>query len=116
MPRSRPGPVTSVPSSVIEPSVGSIRPATSRNRLVLPQPEGPTITANSWSATSSEMRSSAVTSFPRLGPNRNTTSSMHSRAMGSGILRPRQQPRAQQLEQLVGDQSEQSDRHDAEED
>src|SRR5256886_12392198 len=43
------------------PDVGWIKPATSRSRLDLPQPDGPTITVNSFSSTSREMRSSAVT-------------------------------------------------------
>ena len=61
MPRSLPGPLMAVLSSVIAPSVGSIRPATRRSRLDLPQPEGPTMTENSLSSTLSEMFSSAVT-------------------------------------------------------
>src|SRR5215471_16988123 len=117
MPRSRPGPVTSAPSSVIMPLVGSISPATRRNRLVLPQPDGPTITANSFSATSSVMLSSAVTVWARLSPKRNVTFSIRSFAMRtSGIGGPRQQPRAQQFEQLVGGKAEQADGHDAEKD
>ncbi len=64
MPRSFPGPLTCALSSRIVPWVGPIKPATSRNRLVLPQPDGPTITENSLSSTSSEMFSRAVTGIP----------------------------------------------------
>ncbi len=74
MPRSRPGPVTRASSSQMAPSVGSSSPATSRSRLVLPQPDGPTMTENSWSPTSSEMFSSAVTGAPVLGTKRSATS------------------------------------------
>jgi len=85
MPRSRPGPVTSVPSSVIEPSVGSIRPATSRNRLVLPEPKADNhgeFLVGDVERNALERRHLA----PRLRPNRNATSSMHSLAMGVFLL------------------------------
>ena len=91
MPRSRPGPLMRVSSSEIAPSVGSIRPATRRSRLVLPQPEGPTMTENSLSSTSSEMFSSAVTGTPRRDVNRSATLSMRSFGDAATVTRP---PRA----------------------
>src|SRR5213596_1124362 len=103
------------------PAVGWIKPATSRSRLDLPQPDGPTMTENSFSSTSREMRSSAVTGRPIRGVKRRTTLSMRSLPMfggprASGVARPRQQPIPDQLEELVGDQAEQADQHDAQED
>src|ERR1700729_3594525 len=91
MPRSLPGPRTLRLSRKIAPSVGSIRPATSRSKLVLPQPDGPTITENSLSSTSSEMFSSAVTGAPPLGIKRSATFSMCS----FGVCRKLQHPVAQ---------------------
>ena len=91
MPRSLPGPLMRAPSSEIAPSVGSIRPATRRSRLVLPQPEGPTMTENSLSSTSSEMFSSAVTGTPRRDVNRSATLSMRSFGDAANVTRP---PRA----------------------
>src|SRR3954451_5741119 len=52
-PRSA-GPISfeRLPSISSSPSLISSRPAIIRNRLVLPQPDGPTKTTNSWSGTS----------------------------------------------------------------
>src|SRR5947199_9802501 len=103
------------------PAVGWIKPATSRNRLDLPQPDGPTMTENSFSSTSREMRSSAVTGCPIRGVKRRMTLSMRSLPMfggprASGVAGPGQQPIPDELEELVGNQAEQADHHDAEED
>src|SRR2546427_617530 len=103
------------------PAVGWIKPATSRNRLDLPQPDGPTMTENSFSSTSREMRSSAVTGCPIRGVKRRMTLSMRSLPMfggprASGAAGPGQQPIPDELEELVGNQAEQPDHHDAEED
>ena len=46
--------VTSPPPSRTMPLVGSMKPATMRKVVVLPQPEGPSSTRNSPSATRSE--------------------------------------------------------------
>ena len=46
--------VTSVPPSRTVPPVGSMKPATMRRVVVLPQPDGPSSTRNSPSATLSE--------------------------------------------------------------
>src|SRR5213594_846245 len=40
---------TTLPSMLISPEVMSSRPATMRSVVVLPQPDGPTSTTNSWS-------------------------------------------------------------------
>src|SRR2546422_6968846 len=103
------------------PAVGWIKPATSRNRLDLPQPDGPTMTENSFSSTSREMRSSAVTGCPIRGVKRRMTLSMRSLPMfggprASGVAGPGQQPIPDELEELVGNQAEQADHHDADED
>src|SRR5690242_19149706 len=110
MPRSLPGLVTSRPATRIAPVVGSINPATRRSRLDLPQPEGPTITENSLSATSSEMWSSACTGLPLRGVKRSETSSISSLLIGGFASRhdgPGQQACAQELEDLIGQQTEQ---------
>src|SRR2546426_520397 len=96
------------------PAVGWIKPATSRNRLDLPQPDGPTMTENSFSSTSREMRSSAVTGCPIRGVKRRRTLSMRSLPMfggprASGVAGPGQQPIPDELEELVGNQAEQAD-------
>ena len=44
--RSRLGSVTGAPSSVILPVVGCSKPASRRISVLLPQPEGPTITVS----------------------------------------------------------------------
>ena len=46
--------VTSLPPSRTAPSLGSMKPATMRKVVVLPQPEGPSSTRNSPSAICSE--------------------------------------------------------------
>src|SRR5882757_1984445 len=62
MPRSLPGPVTGLPSTVTSPVVGSSKPATMRSKVDLPQPEAPMRKTNSpWSIVTS-MRPSASTS------------------------------------------------------
>ena len=49
-----------------EPEVMSSRPANIRSAVVLPQPDGPTRTMNSPSATCSERSSTARTSSPKI--------------------------------------------------
>ena len=65
-------------SSRMVPSVGPISPATSRSRLVLPQPDGPTMTENSLSSTSSDMCLERGHRLPLRDVNRNATLSMRS--------------------------------------
>src|SRR5579875_3094605 len=57
MARSRDGPVIGLPPARTCPALGGVRPASSRSRVVLPQPDGPTIVSNSPSATERSMRS-----------------------------------------------------------
>src|SRR5690348_15000328 len=115
MPRSLPGAVIGLPESRTSPSVGATNPATTRSRLDLPHPDGPTITENSLSSTSSAIRSSAVTGFPLRGVKRSVTPSILSLLMRSRD-RPGEQSFACELEQLVGQQSQKADHEDAEED
>ena len=56
----------SSPSRTTRPEVVSSKPATMRSVVVLPQPEGPRRVMNSPGAMSRLMRSTAVTSLPRL--------------------------------------------------
>src|SRR3970040_2427441 len=58
--------VTAVSPINTSPRVGDSRPAIMRNRVVLPQPEGPSRTRNSPSRTCRSMPSTAVTSPNRL--------------------------------------------------
>src|ERR1700686_4046915 len=55
---------TSSPSTVIVPASASISRFASRNSVVLPEPEPPTIARNSPAATSSETSSTALTRPP----------------------------------------------------
>src|ERR1700749_2279392 len=58
MARSRDGPLIGLPFANISPEGGGISPASSRSKVVLPQPEGPTIERNSPSATDRSILSS----------------------------------------------------------
>src|SRR6202167_1132922 len=58
--------LTTVPPMESEPDVMSSRPANMRSAVVLPQPDGPTRTMNSPSATCSERAAPARTSSPKI--------------------------------------------------
>src|SRR6185369_15155156 len=60
MQRSRPGAVTALPSTRISPRSGRMRPAITRIRVVLPQPEGPSRQTNSLLRTENETLCSAT--------------------------------------------------------
>ena len=66
MPRSRPAPEISWPSSSRRPSVGSSSPATMRRTVDLPQPEGPSRTQSSLSLTSKDTSLTAWMASPLL--------------------------------------------------
>src|SRR5436190_3358319 len=68
MPRSGPGALTGLPSRVIRPVVGWSSPATSRNSVDLPQPEGPRMVTKSLSRISSDVGSSARVGAPPRTP------------------------------------------------
>ena len=68
MPRSGPGPATGVPLRMIWPAVGASSPATSRSKVDLPQPEGPTMVTKSLSATARSVGSSARVGGPPRTP------------------------------------------------
>src|SRR4051794_19699711 len=57
---------TSSPSTRTAPALGSISRLTSRSRVVLPEPEGPTMARNSRARTSSETPSSTGAAPPKL--------------------------------------------------
>ena len=65
MPRSRPGPVTGLPSSKTSPELGSSSPARIRTRVDLPQPDGPTTQRNSRRCVTKLMSFSASVSPAR---------------------------------------------------
>src|SRR5437868_847261 len=54
--------LTTRPSIAISPAVMSSSPAIMRNSVLLPQPDGPTKTTNSWSATSRSTPCTTATS------------------------------------------------------
>src|SRR6266404_7150261 len=60
-PRSEPGPVIVLPSSVARPVVGVSKPATILSSVLLPQPDGPTMVINSPAPTAMSMGLSACT-------------------------------------------------------
>src|SRR5205809_1962029 len=117
MPRSAPGPTTGMPSSNTRPAVGESRPATIRNSVDLPHPDGPTIVMKSLSATASVVGCSAsVGGPPRTPGNVRATPSISSLLRGSPRLRqrPRKERVIRPLEQEVRNQSDDSDHDDAE--
>src|SRR5262245_54313329 len=74
-PMSRLGPLIGMPLRSASPSVWGSRPASTLSRVDLPQPEGPTTTMNSLSATLKEMLLSARTPLsprPYLSDSRRT--------------------------------------------
>lgn len=61
-------PTTERPPTLIAPLLGVSRPAKSRNKVLFPQPEGPTKTRNSPSATvRSRSRKTVTGAAPRRG-------------------------------------------------
>src|SRR5688572_1963966 len=120
MPRSADRPVSRRPPWVMAPEGRRSSPAIQRRTVDLAQPAGPTMHENSRPGIASAMCSSAVTGRPLRPPKRTVTSSIRSllkrMARGSEARRPRQEPTAQQLEQLVRDQAQDPDDDDAEND
>src|SRR5262252_10365640 len=118
MPRSAPGPVTGAPSRRTRPVVGRSSPATMRRSVDLPQPDGPRRHRKSLSATRSEVGSMARVGGPPCTPGKVRLSpSMASVGTrdGSGEA-PGKQPVIQRLEEIIGDQPNHADDHDAEDD
>src|SRR5882762_969176 len=119
MPRSAPGPTTGTPSSNTRPAVGVSRPATIRNSVDLPHPDGPMIVMKSLSATASVVGCSAsVGGPPRTPGNVRATPSITSLLTSPSRLRkgPWIERVIRPLEQEVRDQSDDSDHNDAEDD
>src|SRR6185437_564412 len=79
-PRSAPGPVTSAPSSAIEPDESGRNPAMALRSVDLPQPEAPSATTNARSGISSETRSRACTVRPSRAAKK--TLALSTRSMG----------------------------------
>src|SRR5262252_6376720 len=118
MPRSAPGPVTSVPSRRTRPVVGWSSPAIMRRSVDLPQPEGPGGQRKSLSATRSEVGSLARVGGPprtpgkvRLSPSMASVGTREDSGEAPG-----EQPVIQRLEEIIGDQPHHADDHDAEDD
>src|SRR5436305_3173365 len=118
MPRSAPGPVTGAASSSTRPVVGTSSPATMRSSVDLPQPDGPSTPMKSLSATASEVGSSARVGGPPRTPWKiRLTASMTRRdTRARSGQAPGEQPLVQRLEQVIGDEADDSDHDDAEDD
>src|SRR3989442_14815901 len=87
-----------------------------RSSVDFPQPDGPSRQMKSLSPTASDVGSRArVGARPRNPGNVRLTASMASAGMTSGEA-PGEQPLVHQLEEVVGDQADHADHHDAEDD
>src|SRR6476661_1096187 len=114
MPRSGPGRVTAWPSSSTRPVLGCDRPATMRNRVDLPQPDGPRMVMKSLSATSSSTGSRARTGGPPWTPGK-TRDTPWMRSLLMSLRRvPGEEALVERLEQEVRNQTDQADDEDAE--
>src|SRR5437868_10272447 len=118
MPRSAPGPVTGAPSRSTRPVVGTSSPATMRSSVDLPQPDGPSTQMKSLSATASDVGSSARVGGPPPTPwNVRLTASMTRRdTRARSGQAPGEEALVQRLEEVIGDEADDADHHDAEDD
>src|SRR6185312_4385938 len=87
-PRSGPGPTIARSSIVTRPDVGDARPARRFSTVVLPQPDGPTITMNSPWRTSSVRLATATVASPALPAKRFSTPSRRSLIAAVKAVRP----------------------------
>src|SRR5262249_48167157 len=111
MPRSLPGAVTGLPSTRTSPVVGSSKPATTRNKVDLPQPEAPIRHTKAPLSIDASMRASASTSpsptWKRLPTPRMTTWDRSALRM---VLRtPLQHAIADDHDDAVGDEAADAD-------
>src|SRR6266511_6431365 len=113
MPRSAPGALTGAPSSRMCPDVGASRPATIRNSVDLPQPDGPRIEMKSLSVTVSVVGSSAtVGAWPRPPGKMRLTAAITSLLISGEA--PAEQSLVRPLEGEVGHEPDHADHDDAE--
>src|SRR6266550_8597647 len=105
---SRRGPSTSSPSTVIVPRVGFCSPAISSNRVVLPQPVGPTSAVSEPDPSVKSTRSST-----RCSPKSRHRSVMLISGIGRDRARaarlPPQQPPPEQQEHAIETKTQESD-------
>src|SRR5437773_11214312 len=120
MPRSAPGPATGMPSSNTRPAVGVSSPATIRNSVDLPHPDGPTMVMKSLSATASVVGCSASVGGPPRTPGNVRATPSISTVLNDVPARLGERPRKERvirpLEQEVRDQSDDAEHDDAEDD
>src|SRR3989442_10291192 len=115
MPRSAPGVLTGAPSSTTRPEVGASSPATIRNSVDLPQPDGPRIEMKSLSVTVSVVGSSAtVGAWPRPPGKVRLTAEITSLLISREA--PGKQSLVRPLEGEVGYEPDHADHDDAEDD
>src|SRR5438132_3441397 len=115
IPRSAPGALTGVPSSRMRPDVGASSPATIRNSVDLPQPDGPRIEMKSLSVTISVVGSSAtVGAWPRPPGKVRLTAEMTSLLISDEA--PAEQALVRPLEGEIGHEPDHADHDDAEDD
>src|SRR5258706_6337970 len=111
MPRSGPGPVTTVRPTLTSPPLACSKPAMMRSRVVLPQPEAPTRQTNSPRCT---VRSTWLSAATRCAPIWNSFDTLETcRATGCSTILdvPAQQAVVERQHDLVGQEPQNAD-HD----
>src|SRR5438105_10384311 len=115
MPRWAPGVLTGATSSTTGPEVGASSPATIRNSVDLPQPDGPRIEMKSLSVTVSVVGSSAtVGAWPRPPGKVRLTAAITSLLISGEA--PEKQSLVRPLEGEIGHEPDHADHDDAEDD
>ena len=89
-PRSRPGPRTSLPSQVMVPSLGLMKPAMALSSVVLPQPLGPTSVTNSPAQIVMSTRPVACTGPSAVSKKCRKPEMTIFSGVGGAIIRPRE--------------------------
>src|SRR5215217_622928 len=115
IPRARSGPSTGTPSARISPLNSRSRPATARNRVDLPQPDGPTSDTSSPGAIVRLTSSSATTGPDGLGkvrPMPERVRPMLTRSPSRVGVAPAEEPGLEQPHELVNQLADQREEDD----
>src|ERR1700733_5074170 len=115
MPRSRPGPVTDLPSIATSPVVGSSNPAMMRSSVDFPQPEAPIMQTNSPLGITRSIGASASTSSSPTAKRLVTPRMvrMPACALLTMLRAPAQQAVADRHDDAVGDEAARADHNHA---
>src|SRR5258708_11570805 len=116
MPRSGPGPLTTVRPTLTSPALALSKPAMMRSRVVLPQPEAPTRQMNAPRAT---VRSTWLSAATRWAPMWNSLETFETcSAIGRSAMLdvPAQQPVVERDHDLVGQEAGDADHDHARDD